>query len=220
MGFQSGSSVDVDDSTIAFNVSTQLEVKDGGVGATQLATDAVETAKIKDAAVTAAKLAAGVGGALQLVETKTLGAGATTISFTGLDIGTDGRYFFMADIKDTSASWLKINFNTDTTDTNYYAQANAFTNTTISGSRNNNPKIFGGMGSGENAFIVGWIQQDTAGYIVAITKGMSSRASAIRQDDSMICTSASVSNMTSLQFVAQNNMQTDTTISLYKIATS
>jgi len=50
------SSFDVDDVTL--EKTTDFHIKDGGVGATQLVTDAVETLKIKDANVTSAKLEA------------------------------------------------------------------------------------------------------------------------------------------------------------------
>ena len=46
-----------DNSTINVNGSNQLAVKDGGIGATQLAANAVTTAKITDGSVTYAKLA-------------------------------------------------------------------------------------------------------------------------------------------------------------------
>jgi len=46
-----------DNSTLTLSSSSKLKVKDAGITATQLATDAVITAKIQDGAVTAAKLA-------------------------------------------------------------------------------------------------------------------------------------------------------------------
>jgi len=46
-----------DDSTLTLSGSGKLKVADNGIGATQLATDAVETINIKDAQVTSAKLA-------------------------------------------------------------------------------------------------------------------------------------------------------------------
>ena len=48
-----------DNSTLTLSSSSKLKVKDAGITATQLATDAVITAKIQDGAVTAAKLDAG-----------------------------------------------------------------------------------------------------------------------------------------------------------------
>jgi hypothetical protein len=49
--------VQVDDSTIAINGGGDVSVKDAGIGASQLASNAVTTAKVGDAQITAAKLA-------------------------------------------------------------------------------------------------------------------------------------------------------------------
>ena len=49
--------VQVDDSTIAINGGGDVSVKDAGIGASQLASNAVTTAKVGDSQITAAKLA-------------------------------------------------------------------------------------------------------------------------------------------------------------------
>jgi len=57
MGFVSAGGVDVDNATIEKNISSELQVKDGGVVVAKIGDDAVETAKIKDANVTTSKIA-------------------------------------------------------------------------------------------------------------------------------------------------------------------
>ena len=47
---------DIDGTTVGLNGDGELEVKDSGIGNDQLATDSVETAKIKDANITVAKI--------------------------------------------------------------------------------------------------------------------------------------------------------------------
>jgi hypothetical protein len=75
-----GVGVDVDNSTLT-HASSTLQIKDSGVNTTQLATDAVETAKITDANVTVAKievlaeaeLIVGNGSANSKVDTSSVG---------------------------------------------------------------------------------------------------------------------------------------------------
>ena len=69
--------VAVDDSTIEVS-SDALQVKDGGITATQLATDAVTTIKITDANVTAAKLASTLD-----LSAKTITLPSTFVTTTG-----------------------------------------------------------------------------------------------------------------------------------------
>ena len=73
----------VDDSTIAIATDT-LKVKDGGIGATQLAAGAVTTVKIGDDQVTNAKIAAGAVGTTEIADSLgEIGVNSFTGSFSG-----------------------------------------------------------------------------------------------------------------------------------------
>lgn len=64
-----------------------MSIKPLGVSAGYLAADAVETLKIADAQVTAAKLADDAKGALRLIATQTLASDAVTITFAAIPAG-------------------------------------------------------------------------------------------------------------------------------------
>ena len=83
--------VAVDDSTIEIT-SDSLNVKDGGIAATQLATDAVTTIKITDANVTAAKLASTLdlsAKTITLPSTFTTNSGTQTLTNKTIDASSN-----------------------------------------------------------------------------------------------------------------------------------
>lgn len=90
----------------------------------------------------AAMLAA--GSPLSLVGTATVaGSAATTLTLSGLDLATDGRYvmYMVAKNATLSNAVLSLYYNADTTDTNYWRQAFNANNTTVSASRGNDAAI-------------------------------------------------------------------------------
>ena len=79
-----------------------------------------------DAANTLTIAATGGGGAVSLVSTVTVsGAAVTTVSFTGLDLATDGRYLLDIEFVNATATggYILLYFNADTTAANYRTQA-------------------------------------------------------------------------------------------------
>ncbi len=116
-----GLSVVADNSTLEVGTSG-LQIKDGGVTATQLAADAVETAKIKDGAVTGDKLAAAVSNNLLDAATTsnglviTAGTDATAANIAlkladaSLQETTDGLSVKLADTT-TTKSGLQVDAN-------------------------------------------------------------------------------------------------------------
>jgi len=75
----------------------------------------------------------------------TLSTAATSVSFDGLDLDSDGLYlliFYDVNASSTDSNWIKLYFNDDTTATNYYRQYIQGDNTTVGSARANNADLF------------------------------------------------------------------------------
>ena len=103
-----GTNVTADGTTLEL-INNVMGVKDSGIS----------TAKIADAAITAAKMGFGT---MVLVAETTLTADATQVDFTGLDLEGDGGTYlitFNSKSNGTTQVNLAIAFNSDNTTTNY-----------------------------------------------------------------------------------------------------
>jgi hypothetical protein len=174
---------------------------------------------LKDGAVVASKIAAGAvtdiklsSDFLKVVSDTTLVAAATTINLTGLNLETDGCYIICLSTKDNIASngHIHLNFNSDTTDTDYYSSAS---------------------GGANNADINGYSSGETQQYFICIQKvvgcnptavalqfrGTTSGAPATVSPISII-KKDSTANVTSIQLVASgaNALISGTRVILFK----
>lgn len=83
-------------------------------------------------------------GNIQLIQRQVVSGGAvTTVTFSSLDIDTDGYYLLLWNIKAASGSnsVFKLYVNADTTDANYSTQAIQAQDTSIAAARTANPLI-------------------------------------------------------------------------------
>ena len=82
---------------------------------------------------------------MQEVDSTTVtGSAVTSISFSGLDLDTDGTYFIVINpLKTGSGAWSGISMycNADTTATNYHNQRITAANTTLGGNRYNDANM-------------------------------------------------------------------------------
>ena len=87
----------------------------------------------------------GGGGAVTYVGSATIsGSAATTLTMSGLDISTDGRYIIELSFKNAtgSAATVSLTFNADTTATNYYAQFQTGNGSSSTAARSNSAAVF------------------------------------------------------------------------------
>lgn len=102
-----GCGIKVDDSTIGENGSGQLEVKDAGINAAKLASDAVETVKVKDDNITPAKISAlYTGDAITNTIDTTFGDKHIKLRWMDEVVGASSSHDFSADIDWSTSDYL------------------------------------------------------------------------------------------------------------------
>lgn len=103
-------------------------------------------------------------GALRYVGGTTLGAAATDITVSGLDLATDEDYVVYLVTKNATGSttFPSLYYNADTTATNYHVSLSTVNNTTLAGQRANDA-ILGGFLTTENYFARLEIRRDVDG---------------------------------------------------------
>jgi len=184
--------------------------------AADLATDCVESAKIKAANVTDAKLA--VVKLTRIVET-TVASDATTVSFTSLDLNTYKYFLIFVNLAVTDAGeqFISMYVNADTTATNYYSQkildvdAPATSNNAVIMAQDNTTRA--------NHII--FITRDTGGYLVASAIGSDYKATnAIRSYKYAWGKVATVTNITQLDFTSDvaNGIHAGTVITIFGLS--
>lgn len=89
------------------------------------------------------------GGAWAVVADTLLGAVATSVDFSSLDIGTNKAYMLIFALQvNADGTDIMLYMNGDTTDTDYYLQQVYSTGVIVGGERNNNPRLFRGDTNG------------------------------------------------------------------------
>jgi hypothetical protein len=161
----------------------------------------VGTAEIEADAVTLAKINVDM---LHSVHDETLSAAATTHSITGLDIDTDGQYFFIFQIENNAGAAIvvRMNFNTDTTAANYYTQNMLANNTAVSGARANSDQITGSLAAGADLTYSGVIQRVSSGNINAEGNLALNAPSSWVSGRWSIVTTGTAANLTSIEIVS------------------
>lgn len=160
-----------------------------------------------------------VGGAMSRLAETTLGSNQTSVSFTGLDLATDQCYVLHAKVQNNAAGTVivSLEYNSDTTTTNYYRQSLFATNTTIGGNRNNNADI---LSVAASSFVEAWIwiNRDIGGYARAISLTNCNAASAILWQ-SLVHIWNATSNPTSIQLVADtaNALKSGSIFRLFRV---
>ena len=156
--FTSGATI-TDSSQLAANTVT----------ATQLATDAVETAKIKNAQVTLAKLATDAIPRYIKVSSVTVGVGgAGSVDFSSLDINgaTGGEYLIIGRVPAAGIDGCYVYINADRTATHYNHTRAFSTAGTYSGEAANNALIGGNVNATTGAIIEILVTRSPTGYAI------------------------------------------------------
>jgi len=228
----------VDEVTLTYT-GGKLAIKDGGVDTTQLAddavltgkiaADAVETADIKDSNVTAAKILDGTISTAKLdfatfaeVGSTVLASAATSIGFSSLDLDADKVYIvvfaFLNDYAGTTS--ISVEFNSDTTATNYNRQTVNYegVNVTAAAQNNNRATILDANDSLSAGF--GIIYNNADG--IAVGHFYSDGAGAAQTNpefyNSMVRWTNSA-NVTSIDFTANNanSLDAGSYVRIYKV---
>jgi len=177
----------------------------------------IGTAAIQNEAITPAKLGTGT---MALVATSTLEADATEIQFTGLDIDTDLVYKIFINLTnaDSATRTYALEYNDDSTVTNYFQQILQASATVVSGARVNDSDITAIL-SNQNCVIEGTIYRDVDGFIRGLFQSNREAAVGVVTDIKSLSTTGSGANLTSLEFRAltADAIGTGTTVSLYKV---
>ena len=155
-----------------------------------------------------------------LVQTQTLAAAATTITFSSLDYNSDGMYILMGIVKNHAglANTIKLYFNNDTTDGDYHTQEVSCDNAAISGQRLNLPRL-AYINLSEATFVC-YIQKTPSGYIFATSFPNLEVAANIKFYFEKITMDATQANLTRLDITSNqaSGMDIGTSMSLYKLA--
>jgi len=159
---------------------------------------------------------------MQLVATTTIaGAAATSIDFSGLDIDTDGYYFFIAKIKEANVGtgFLYLYANNDTTTTNYNSDLMGADNASAELARANRAEI-GYMTQNTEGFHFGLVNLSVNDVPEALTFGVTGASASAKIRQYGWKKTATTANITQLTFTSSNAsaLAIGTTISLYKIS--
>lgn len=156
---------------------------------------------------------------------QTLGAQATSIDFTSLDINTDGIYLFCVDLISNAAADYYVNLyvNNDTTNGNYYSEEYGASGSTGAVQSDNQPAAVFMRSSANTArsFAWIWVIRSAGGYFHFMTTG-STYDSTNRMNLRNFAgtkSSATVANITQLTFTSAqaNGLATGSTITMYKL---
>lgn len=172
---------------------------------------------IGDGSLTSAKLNFGT---FEKITTTTVGVGgATSISFTGLDLDTDRVYYIILSSKNNGVgnTDIKLEYNGDTTNTNYYIQQLWADNANVGGARANAASICNFNNSTDN-IITFWICRDVSGYPRCISNSNSRAPNGILRDEFFHVYNV-VANVTSIQLIAgaANGFAQDTKAHIFKV---
>lgn len=232
-----GTNMDTNFSTLGVDQSWEFNVVNTGTGTAVMTMSAGWTAKgnmsvtagtsaafrarrTAAATYTLYRLAGGaVPGAMTYVGGTTLGAAATNLGLSGLDLGVDESYFIQFEFLNATATqtYLRLRFNGDTTDTNYWYEWTVGGGTTVTAG-NGNDSVIGVLNANEQASGTIWIRKDVNG----LTRVMAQYS---RGGTGGLCVVhfmfywTSAANMTSLNFNASiaRSLETGSKLRCFKV---
>lgn len=163
------------------------------------------------------------GGNFTLVSTQTLGGAGTTLTWSSLDINTDGYYVLIYNLDSAGAGDSRIDLyvENDTTAANYYSQSFEADGATLTGARANNAKV-GYIDNNESASgrIIIWRNKGGFYNCSALSSRHQELASAMFSHTYWVAKTATSTNITRLDLVGSTNLATGSTASLYKVTKS
>ena len=199
----------------------------------------INTGLLADNSVTLGKLAGGTAGKVigfdgsgdpaeldlsnfTLVAEIELGSVATSIDFTGLDINTDGTYFFVFTFENVDAALNQIflDINGDNVNTNYHRQVFQAVNGTLTGARANN-NHFLNIAAGESCAGHVLVLIDAGGFAKMVSVASVNDPAAIEMFNTMCATASTVANITQVTFEGTkvDGLGVGSKVQLYKLTT-
>ncbi len=161
------------------------------------------------------------GGNLVLVEHKDVGSDTTSVTFSSLDINTDGKYLLILEVLEAgvNTSTISLYVNGLTTATDYQSQRLQASGTGTSASRDNNARIMV-IDVNDTGLATIWISLIN-GYYYASSIGPTDQAN-IRYDNFAVRKDATVANITSLVIEGNetNGIDGNSKMTLYKLTES
>jgi len=157
---------------------------------------------------------------MALVQTITKTASNThTFDFTSLDINTDGYYVAYYSLETDASNAVYLEFEGDTTTTNYYTSYFEANNAAINAVRNNT-NTFGYCAVSTG--ITGWcmIHRDNLGYLHAVAYSSNLAPANVKIGNYAIITVGAAANVTSITIKSPEHFVTGSTVSLYKVGRS
>lgn len=167
----------------------------------------------------------GAAGNFILVSTQTLSSAGTTLTFSGLDGNSDGYYMAMINVTNdngASGAELRVFVNSDSTLSNYRQQQLIAAGSTVSTAINSESTCASvSIDADVGGQITLW--RSITGHFCArsmITANPDDISNFQNQGFAVTKSSATITNITQLDFVCSTNMESGSTISLYKLTTS
>jgi len=194
----------------------------------KFASGVVDTAALKAAAVTGAKIADSTiasgkltFGTWEKISDTYFSTAATTLTITGLDINTHKCYMMIINLVNDAAvgSAYQLFVEGDTTATNYYSQYIIATGTSLTADRSNDAGI-GYTEAGDRLSTILFIFRDPDGYYRVNLLLQRYTGSAVCYFDRRICKTAPVTNITRLDLIASqtNGLGVGTRVMLFKVS--
>jgi hypothetical protein len=176
-----------------------------GGAPTELAKDAGKYLKSGAAGVSWDTPAGGATPGWEFVDSISVsGAAVSSISFTGLDLDADRTYMLVCNVKNVDANQkgLRLEYNTDTTTTNYYRQIMQAVAANVTGGRVNDAEI-GTLGASDCYFANIVIAKKASYYPRAFNFNARAATSSV-EIDNIAHSWTSTNNVTSIQIVTHD----------------
>jgi hypothetical protein len=161
------------------------------------------------------------GGNFILVQETILGASATDVDFSGLDINTHKAYLLVWKWKNLgdASNALFLYMNGDYTNSDYYRQQFSVDDVTVTSHRANDSEFTNTIPQNADAVGSVLIQRDPDGYVRAITQNSEKGPSAMILSVWTIAKSATVANLTSLRIHSYeaSGMAAGSRFALYRV---
>jgi hypothetical protein len=161
-------------------------------------------------------------GRMHLVEDRTLTADATTVSFTGLSLGSDASYILYHWItnKDAASRTLSVYVNGDSTANQYYRQQTSANGAVIGTSRDNNA-IYTNVNASSvtNGKLEVMVGNDSKAYTKFFTEKDTGAATVEEKFGTITKQNATVSDITQINIVGSsaNCIKSGSQFILYKV---